>query len=323
MSKPFARVCLWGGCTLAFAALSGVVLQWGLSYLTLKNADASGKLIDVGGHRLHLLCEGQGEPTVVLEAGLPGSSLAWKSVTADIALFTTVCTYDRAGYAWSDASPFPRSTGNIVRELRTLLQNAGIGPPYVLVGHSFGGLIVQLFAGRFPREVAGMVLVDSSHPDQVHRTIEVDSMNTLGQGLRVLSVLGIPRLIFPVPAGNPASRDNSVRTMEEKLQYTTRSIRAAASELLQMRESLREVGAHRPQLGAKPLVVLTEGRRRKDFWYELQENLAMLSTAGEWQIAEQSGHFIHHDQPEIVVDAIRRTVESVRTGNASNSSATH
>lgn len=322
MSKPFARVCLWAGCALLIAALSGVVLQWGLSYLALRNADAPGKLVDVGGHRLHLLCEGQGGPTVLLEAGLPGSSLAWKSVTADIAPFTTVCSYDRAGYAWSEASPFPRTSGNIVRELRLLLQNAGIDPPYVLVGHSFGGMMMQLFAGRHPSEAAGMVLVDSSHPDQVHRTIEVDSMNTLGQGLRFLSVLGIPRLFFPVPAGDPASRDNSVREMEEKLQYTTRSIQAAASELIQMRESLREVAAHRPRLGTKPLVVLTEGRRRKDFWYELQEDLARLSTASEWQIAERSGHFIHHDEPEIVVDAIRRTVESVRTGNASNPMAT-
>ena len=317
MRKALARTCLQIGGALVVAIASGVVLQWVLSHRTLRDAEVPGRLFDVGGHRLHLLCEGRGGPTVLLEAGLPGSSLAWKSVTPEIRAFASVCTYDRAGYAWSESSASPRTSGNIVRELRALLRSAGVEPPFVVVGHSFGGLIVQLFAGRYPNEVAGMVLVDSSHPDQVHRTIEVDTMNTLGRGLRILGVLGIPRFLFRIPAGNPDSRNDSVRRMEDDLMRTTRSLRATASELMEMRESLREVGAHRPRLGAKPLVVLTEGRRRADSWYDLQENLTTLSRVGEWQIAERSGHFIHHDQPEIVVDAIRRTVESVRSGDPS------
>lgn len=314
MRKLLTRVCLWGGGALIVALASGAALQWSLSHLTLSNSIAPGKLIDVGGHRLHLLCEGAGGPTVVLEPGLPGSSLAWASVTAEIARFTRVCTYDRAGYGWSETSPSPRTTGNIVRELRLLLQNAAIDPPYVLVGHSFGGLVVQLYAGRHLNEVAGMVLVDSSHPDQVSQTAHVDSVSALGLIVGILAPTGVPRFFFPVPAGKPESRDEVVRNMEKELLKTTRSLRTVASELAGLRESLREVSADRPNLGHKPLIVLTEGRRRTGLWYDMQEDLAQLSAASDWQIAEDAGHFIHHDRPDLVVSAIRHVLVQVRPG---------
>ena len=115
--------------------------------------------------QVHLLCQGQGSPAVVLESGIPGTALGWASVIEDIASFARVCAYDRAGYGWSEAGPEPRTISNITRELRDLLRTAQVGPPYVLVGHSFGGLVVQVYASRFPDEVAGMVLVDSSHPE--------------------------------------------------------------------------------------------------------------------------------------------------------------
>ncbi len=292
---------------------SGVILQWALSQHTLSNTAAPGRLIDVGGHRLHLHCEGAGGPSVILEPGLPGSSVGWESVTADISRFARVCTYDRAGYAWSETSPSPRTAANIVRELRLLLQTAGIDPPYVLVGHSFGGLVMQLYAGQFPSEVAGMVLVDSSHPDQVSRTVDLDSASTIGLVVGILAPTPIPRFFLPLPEGSPESRDNSVRKMERELMMTTRSLRTTAAELAGLRESLKEAAANPPNLGHRPLIVLTEGRK-PEFWHEMQEDLTNLSEVSDWQIVEDAGHFIHHDRPEVVVDAIRRVLDQVRSG---------
>ncbi len=319
MRKFLTRVCLWGGGALLLALASGAVVQGVLSHLALRGASAPGKWVDVDGRRVHLLCAGAGGPTVVLEAGLPDNSLTWASIIADIAEFARVCAYDRAGYGWSEAAPPPRTAGNIVRELRLLLQNAGIEPPYVLVGHSFGGLVVQLYAGRFPHEAAGMVLIDSAHPDQALRTAELERMDVLASGARILAPLGIPRFFMhmPVPAGSPQSRDAAAHAMEEELLLTTRSLRAMAAELAGLRESLQEAAAEPPKLGGKPLVVLTEGRRRAEFWHAMQEKLSGLSAAGEWQIAENAGHFIQHDRPELVVDAIRRVVESARSGAGS------
>ena len=317
MRKPLVRACLWGGGALVIALASAAVLEWTLSHRALTKA-APGGLVDVEGHQVHLACEGVGGPTVILEAGAPGISLTWASIAPEIAKFARVCAYDRAGYGWSETASSPRTSDNIVRELRLLLRNAGIEPPYVLVGHSFGGLVVQLYAARFPDEVAGMVLVDSSHPDQGLRTEEVDSLNTLGLGLRLLAPVGIPRLLMPpIPAGSPESRDSSVRMMEEELLRTTRSMRALGSELTGLRESLSEVAANFPDLGHKPLTVLTQGRqgqRPLEFWHEMQEKLTKISVSSEWQVAENAGHFIHQDQPELVVDAIRRVVDSVRSG---------
>ncbi len=127
--------------------------------------------VDVGGYRLYLQCIGAGSPTVVLEAGLGSPSEVWGLVQPGVARFTRVCAYDRAGVGGSDAGPRPRTSGTIVAALHTLLRRAGVGGPYVLVGHSIGGFHARLYAHRYPREVAGMVLVDASHPDQLAREL--------------------------------------------------------------------------------------------------------------------------------------------------------
>lgn len=125
-----------------------------------------GKLVDVGSHRLHILVKGHGSPTVVCESGLMATVLTWRSVQRELAGLTRVVCYDRAGLGWSDAGPRERSAENVVNELRTLLSCAEIPPPYVLVGHSFGGLTMRLFAARYPEEVAGTVLVDPVVPSE-------------------------------------------------------------------------------------------------------------------------------------------------------------
>ena len=313
MRKRLSRIAIAIGGALASALAVGAVLQPVLSWRTLSNSAAPGRLVDVGGHQLHLLCQGNGSPVVILEPGLPGSSLAWESITADIAPFARVCSYDRAGYGWSDIGPSPRVAGNIVHELNALLQAAAIEPPYILVGHSFGGLMMQLYANRYPAEVAGMVLVDSSHPDQVSQTTDLETVSVLGPVIQLLAPVGIPRFFFPVPAGSPESRDDSVRRLERELLKTTKSLRTVASELAGLRESLIDAGANRPNLEQRPLIVLTEGRRGAKFWHEMQEDLTKLSDVSEWHIVEGAGHFIHHDRPEAVVNAIRRVLEQVRS----------
>jgi pimeloyl-ACP methyl ester carboxylesterase len=127
------------------------------------NYPPPGKMVDVGGFQLHINCTGKGKPTVVLEAGIASSSLDWALVQPEIAKFTSVCSYDRAGMGWSQESPNPRTSMYMIEELHTLLKNANIPGPYIFVGHSFGGINVRLYASRYPDEVFGLVLVDSSH----------------------------------------------------------------------------------------------------------------------------------------------------------------
>jgi pimeloyl-ACP methyl ester carboxylesterase len=125
-----------------------------------------GKLVDVGSYRLHIDCLGAGSPTVVLENGSGDSMLEWMSVQPEIAKFARVCAYDRAGLGWSDPDSAPRTTEGVTRDLHALLANAGIAPPYVLVGHSMGGFFVSRYAAQYPDEVVGAVLVDPAGPGQ-------------------------------------------------------------------------------------------------------------------------------------------------------------
>ena len=312
MRTLLKRALFWGGGALVLALVVATALQWWLSHLALERNSAPGEMVVVDGRQMHLLCQGQGRPAVVLESGIPGTALGWASVIEDIASFARVCAYDRAGYGWSEAGPEPRTLSNITRELRGLLRTAQVGPPYVLVGHSFGGLVVQVFASRFPDEVAGMVLVDSSHPDLARRTGNLDRMGRVAFRLKLLAPLGIARFIIDVPSGNPESRPSSVRAMEKEVLATTRSIRTMASEMEGLQASLNQASENRPRLGRKPLVVLTEGRRRMEFWHAMQEQFTELSDDSEWQVVDGAGHFIHQDEPDIVVDAVRRVVESAR-----------
>ena len=161
--------------TLTFVVLVLTTAVIGASYQALaRKRDARrfpprGKFVDAGGHKLTLNCTGEGTPTVVLETGLGVLAIDWQLVQPGIAQFTRVCSYDRAGYGWSDPGPMPRtSLQSAKEELRTLLQNGGEKPPFVLVGHSLGGLNVRIYNGLVHDEVAGMVLVDATNEDQVN-----------------------------------------------------------------------------------------------------------------------------------------------------------
>lgn len=312
MRKLLKCVLLWGAGALVLALVAATTVQWWLSDLALERNPPPGEMVVVDGRQMHLLCQGQGSPAVILESGMPGTALGWASVIEDIASFARVCAYDRAGWGWSEAGPEPRTISTITRELRDLLRTAQVGPPYVLVGHSFGGLIVQVYASRFPDEVGGMVLIDSSHPNLARRSGSLDRMGRVAFRLKLLAPLGIARFLIDVPGGNPESRPSSVRAVEKEVLATTRSFQAMASELEGLRESLNQAAEDRPRLGRKPLVVLTEGRHKMEFWHAMQEQFTELSDSSEWQVVNGAGHFIHQDKPEIVVNAVRRVVESAR-----------
>src|SRR6266542_6487257 len=151
---------------IALVALggAGAIYQAVATALDQRAYPPPGQLVDVGGYKLHISCSGTGSPTVILEAGLANPSSIWGWIQPEVAKSTRVCAYDRAGVGWSDPGPEPRDAQHIATELHCLLQNAGIPRPYILVGWSYGGLYVRMYAGTYPDEVAGMVLLDSSHP---------------------------------------------------------------------------------------------------------------------------------------------------------------
>lgn len=301
----WARRILLGLCSLILlAAIAGTAYQWVATRRDLKGTPAPGRLVDIGSHRLHLWCTGDGAPTVVLDSGLGGSSVDWGFVQPDVARFTRVCSYDRAGMGYSEAGPSPRTARRIASELAELLKRASVGGPFVLVGGSSGGLNMRVFASDYPDHVAGLVLVDASHENQHH---EVPS---LAPFVPLLSTIGAFRLLdvsFSLPV---ASLAPSVQPFARATKFRTAGYQAAASEIAHFAESAEEVRRSRRKLTV-PLIVVTSGNDDVT-WGELQRDQVTLSERGCQIVAEESGHVVPIDQPRIVVDAIRRVVEAAR-----------
>jgi pimeloyl-ACP methyl ester carboxylesterase len=274
-----------------------------------------GEIVDVGGHNLHIVCRGEGAPPVVLDAGMGEAWVTWSKVQPALARTTRACSYDRAGIGYSDPGPLPRTSARIAEELHALLHGAGVAGPYVLVGHSFGGYNVRLFASRYPREVAGIVLVDASHEDQWRRFPRpvVEEAERMQEQLREAAERAergersgpvVPNLPPAV-----ASRPAWYRALYEEY----RSVEESAAEL-------RGVDRHL----AVPLVVITGGRQAptrttpevraevRRVWDELQAELVGLSPEGVRIVARRSGHSVHRDKPKVVVSAIESLVRDLR-----------
>ncbi len=308
--------------------LAGVLYQAIATAIDNARYPPPGTRVDVGGHRLHISCAGEGRPIVVMEAGAGGSSLDWSCVQPEIARFTRVCAYDRAGFGWSDSGPKPRTSLRIVEELHTLLHNAGIEAPYVLVGHSLGGLNVRLFASRYPDEVVGIVLVDAVHEDVFSRfPPEFHDATKAGRRLlrfgRMLAPFGIPRLLRrPLAATDlpPAEQ-----RMALALGVRAKAYGAALDEAESIAESTAQLRTAQRQIGDLPLAVLSSpatwdsgtqsGEQMGKVWMEAQRELAGLSSHSKHVIADRSGHFVQIDQPALVVDAVRDLVQLARAPN--------
>jgi len=251
-----------------------------------------GQMVDVGGYQLYLYCTGTGSPTVILEAGLEGDDISWKLVQPEVAQFTRVCSYDRAGLAHSDYGPTPRDAEMSAMDLHTLLTKADISPPYVLVGHSFGGLLIRRFAFDYPQEVDGLIFVDSLHENWWEEALE----------------------LLPLPSANDSGRLASFRN------YLTDGWRDPsgnfeAMDIPAVVEQVRETG----DLGDLPIMVLTAGKftvlnpglppdmeaALAELFHDLQGRLAELSTIGSQVVIPDSGHNMPRENPQAVVDAIR------------------
>jgi pimeloyl-ACP methyl ester carboxylesterase len=301
----------WAKRALVGAGLGAVVIlsvgaayQWQATRRDLAAHPAPGRLVDVGGHRLHIWCTGTGEPAVILESGLGGSSFDWGFVQPRIAEFTRVCSYDRAGAGYSDPGPSPRTVRRIAQELARLLDRAGVDGPLVLAGGSIGGLMVRVFASEHGGRVAGLVLVDASHEDQ---EMELPPIAPL---VPFLSSVGVFRLL-DVSFGPPLDAlESSVRGFARATAFRSAAYQTAANEGLHMAQSADEVRASRRTL-AMPVVVLTAARTADEEWLRLQRDQVGLSDEG-CQVIVPSGHGIALAQPQVVVDAIRATVDRAR-----------
>jgi pimeloyl-ACP methyl ester carboxylesterase len=282
-------------------------------YIQIPGSPVPGQLVDVGTHKLHIYCQGQGSPTVIVDTGLGEISLEWKHVQEGLVGNSRVCLYDRAGYGWSETGPLPRTSSYIADELYTLLTRANIEGPYILVGHSFGGFNMQVFASRYPELTAGIVLVDSSHPGQYERfmaaPIKVKTAPDNTSGSR--------NFRFSMPKVNPkvpeeVRDDVLAMLLKHPMQM------AMGNEYYDYRQSAAEVIAT-GELPPVPLLVLSRGKRvyphnrRGDLmeilWSTLQAELVERSPKTAHVIANESGHFIHLDQPQLVIDSVALIVD--------------
>lgn len=287
---------------------------------------APGQTVDIGGYSLNVYCTGAGGPTVVLESGLGDGLEEWGRVQTGISEFARVCSYDRAGYGRSDAGPYPRTSDVIAEELHRLLQNAGEPPPYVLVGHSFGGYNVRVFHGRYPTEVTAMVLVDSTQEDQ-YRLLP-SAWITLGAAMtaRYLDQARWAPITIPLGVMRLRLWLQGIHVSSRVLQAKYLQARASELETIQVSaEQARSAGT----LGAKPLLVLTAGKNMDSalsgglspqdldsferVWIDdLQMRLTALSQRGRRIILPNSGHDVPNEDPDAIVHAVRETIGAVR-----------
>jgi pimeloyl-ACP methyl ester carboxylesterase len=285
-----------------------------------------GQLFDVGGYHLHLYVVGEARPTIILDHSLGG--IEGYLLVEELAKLARVCIYDRAGYGWSEHSPHPRTSQQIVRELDTLLTQAGIEPPYILVGNSFGSYNVRLYAHHFPEKVIGMVLTDGLHETEMLKmSIQLQAlklffisgfvMSTLGSILgiiRLLRVCGIFELLKPELRQFPKASLNSVkRSFCRSKHWITMS-----REMLNLNNSARQVIAA-SQLGSMPIVSIKAiSFFKPSLWTifiplqganqlrdKMHIKLCNLSTDCIQLKADKSGHFVWVDQPNFIVDAVK------------------
>jgi pimeloyl-ACP methyl ester carboxylesterase len=272
-------------------------------------------MADVGEHRLHLNCMGQGSSTVVLDAGWGYTSVEWSAwIQPEVAKHTRVCAYDRAGMGWSESEPGPPNATQTAAELHTLLQGADEEGPYILVGHSLAGLYSRIYAERYPEEVAGMVLVDSTHPDQFEGSALAVMINrTAGVVGPLVARTGIPRVLNLYPSNPelpPLQREQSL-----SLYYRTPHQVAVFDEMGTIPETM-EKARRTGTLGEKPLMVVSSADHDAQTG-ALQEELTALSSGSTQRVVEGSTHLslvVDRDHARQTSKEIVEVVEAVGSG---------
>ena len=289
-------------------ALVGLIYEPIAEAADVKAYPPPGELVDVGGHRLHIHCIGTGGPTVVIEAGLGDWSTGWDVVQQGVAKATRICTYDRAGWGWSEAGPLPRDAAQFVKELHTLLQNANIPGPYIMVGHSLGGLAVRVFAHEYSSEVAGVVLIDSMSPRQFTQSQGAGKQSQPFSLPAMLARFGIVRLLAR-PLGIMPSIPSEENAYFSRL-VSPQSAQTLTNESQGMPAASAEASAVET-FGDLPLIVLTAKLNPIEGWQEWQTELLQLSSNSH-QLFAESDHNIHFEEPESAIAAILQMVEQVR-----------
>jgi pimeloyl-ACP methyl ester carboxylesterase len=285
-----------------------------------------GRLVDVGAHRMHISLAGAGSPVVVIIPALGGLATEWLPVRDALASRTSATVYDRSGFGWSDPAPgWPTAVG-MARELHALLDAAGVPRPLVLAGHSLGGLLARVYAQLYPEEMAGLALIDSSHPRQAKRLPRPRLRSRRMQRATEVALdyarpLGIRRLRRSLSGQQPADA-------QAAFALSSRQRRAEAKEQLAFDAICRDTDRIAGKLGDLPLAVVTSSERvpglregsaaqraRSRFypaWLELQQELAALSADSVHVVARSSGHLVHRDDPDLVIGAITDLVHRIR-----------
>ncbi|HXW63294.1 MAG TPA: alpha/beta hydrolase [Candidatus Acidoferrales bacterium] len=332
------------------AVLAGVGYQLLGVRRDRKRFPPPGKFVAIGNRRLHVRDMGKGSPTVLLESGLMSTVLTWQGIQPELAKSTRVVSYDRAGLGWSDPGPEPRNASRIVDELHSLLTDAQIAPPYVVVGHSYGGLTMSLFAARYPGEVCGVVLVDPVapaewHPPSEHDRRRVEIGSIICRRAAVVSYTGLLRLIAwlihsnakslanplirAISQGAPSDSNSTESRWFWNLPAGERAVtpffwtqakfcRTIASQLERLPESAGQVVAAGPLETRLTVISAANLPSRR-----LAEHRAVAaqSSEGHHILAKRSGHWITEDQPELVVAAILEIVEGARSRTESPASS--
>lgn len=302
------------------------------------NFQPPGKLIDAGGHLLHMNAMGKGTPTVIFESGSGDFSFIWSLVQPAVSKFTRTVSYDRAGFAWSEPGPTPRTARQITFELHIALINAGIKPPYILVGQSFGGFLVRAFARYYPKDVVGMVLVEALNENA--RIIIGDKPMRIRDWAtgRIAPGPQSGNKKYSSTTFNTDQLDSTIEFPLTKLSDSVKQMQiwaqsqpafraASDSEMSWSPEDVEKLFENRGKpgysLGKIPLIVLTRGLGGYDGRADSadlenerltqQKELAALSTNSEHIIDKNSGHNIHLEDPQIVINAIKEVIIAVRT----------
>lgn len=331
-----ARILLWILLILALLLAGGCTYQRIALARTREQFPAPGKLVDVNDHLMHLHCVGGGSPTVVIDAGNGSFSVEWTPIQQEASQFTRVCTYDRSGYGWSEAGPQPRDGRQVVSELHDLLQAAGEAGPYLLVGHSLGGVHMRLFAAQYPDEVAGLILIDTAYPLTITPEFEMQMRSSIGfyQAMNLMTSTGLLRILGPL--GGEDSMPATARKLPTDLQevylnllldphqYATAI--AEMQNLPQTFEQTSQLLKGNQPFGDLPLIVITAGQTFalgstpfNEQYIPIPESqilnqleLARQSSRGEQRVINESSHSVHLDASGEVITAIRDMVEIIR-----------
>ncbi|USB31833.1 alpha/beta hydrolase [Paenibacillus sp. YPG26] len=314
---------------------SGFGYEWYASRQAKADYPPPGRLIDAGGYKLHINKIGSGSPTILLEAASGETSLSWKDIPKELAKSATVVSYDRGGFAWSEQATTPRTGPNIVRELHTALKNEGIQGPYLLVGHSLGGVYSRLFAQTYTEEVAGLVLVDAKPEDDDTRTAPILAEEHFQKPTpsafvsKLLKQSGIMRIFqdsLLEGLVKESDRPEFINVIAQPKYFD--AVEEEGESVPQLANLVR---GH--QLGALPIRVIARGlippenarsglsaeagKRIEEIWQEGQREMLRLSTDSKLIIARNSGHYIIHDEPGLVIKVIQDLIQEIaeRTPN--------